>query len=295
MSEIKNYIAVSQVDGGNASLTYLSQKPILHGDGTNEIGITTEVKHVELQTYQVKSTMSSEQEQDLAAIGIDAAGMLRSALENEAIQGQDKQIYKKMKLLGYESNRKLWTKIQTIANKWVEYVPMTDISKKGSLLKRINLLRNQIATTARTGRANFVIISPGLLQYFIEDDGFKVSEHDSSTQVGLVYKCGTYRDELDVLVNPSISWTDKRVVIGRSTTSMGEGIFLVEHSEGDVFDRSERVNSASLTPEVETILRNRYALVHTENAAKNYITITCTEKKHNIFTHIIAKYFKKKK
>jgi hypothetical protein len=250
---------------------------------------------VELETHQVKSTMSSEQEKDLGAIGIDAAGMLRSALENEAIQGQDKQIYKKMKLLGYESNRKLWTKIQTIANKWVEYVPMTDISKKGSLLKRINLLRNQIATSARTGRANFVIISPGLLQYFIEDDGFKVSEHDSSTQVGLVYKCGTYRDELDVLVNPSISWTDKRVVIGRSTTSMSEGIFLVEHLEGNIFTKSSSIDTLALMPMVETILRNRYALVHTENAAKNYITITCTEKKHNIFTHIIAKYFKKKK
>ena len=295
MSEIKKYIAVSQVEGGNATLTYLGQELRTNADGTNEITVSTKVKHVELETHQVKSMMSSEQEKDLGAIGIDAAGMLRSALENEALQGQDKQIYKKMKLLGYESNRKLWTKLQNFANKHTGYLPMMDIREKGSLVRKINLLRNQIATTARTGRANFVIISPGLLQYFIEDDGFKVSEHDSSTQVGLVYKCGTYRDELDVLVNPSISWTDKRVVIGRSTTSMGEGIFLVEHSEGDVFDRSERVNSASLTPEVETILRNRYALVHTENAAKNYITITCTEKKHNIFTHIIAKYFKKKK
>lgn len=295
MSEIKNYIAVSQVDGGNASLTYLSQKPILHGDGTNEIGITTEVKHVELQTYQVKSTMSSEQEQDLAAIGIDAVGMLRSTLENEAVQGQDKQIYKKMKLLGYESNRKLWTKLQNFANKYTGYLPMTDIREKGSLVRKINLLRNQIAVSSRMGRANFVIISPGLLYHFTENPEFEVSEHDSSTQVGLVYKCGTYRGEMHVLVNPSISWPDKRVVIGRTTALGNEGIYLVENSEGDVFDRFERVNSASLTPEVETILRNRYALVHTENAAKNYITITCTEKKHNIFTHIIAKYFKKKK
>lgn len=295
MSEIKKYIAVSQVDSGHATLTYLGQESKTNAQGTNEIVIATKAKHVELETFQVKSTISSEQERDLSAIGIDAAGMLRSALENEATQGQDKQIYKKMKLLGYDSNRKLWTKIQNIANKWVGYVPMTDISKKGSLLKRINLLRNQIATSARTGRANFVIISPGLLHHFTEDDGFKVSEHDSSTHVGLVYKCGTYRDEMDILVNPSIAWTDKRVVIGRITTSMSEGVFLVEHSEGNIFTKTANVNSDTLMPMVETILRSRYALIHTDNAAKNYITITCTEKRHNILIHIIDKYFKKKK
>jgi len=295
MSEIKKYIAVSQVDSGHATLTYLGQELRTNADGTNEIAVSTKVKHVELETFQVKSTISSEQEKDLGVMGIDVAGMLRSTLENEATQGQDKQIYKKMKLLGYVSNRKLWTKIQAIANKWVGYVPMVNISKEGSLLKRINLLRNQIAVSARTGRANFVIISPGLLQYFTEDNEFKVSEHDSSTQVGLVYKCGTYRDEMDVLVNPSIRWTDKRVVIGRSTTSMNEGVFLVEHSEGNIITKSSSIDTLELMPMVETILRSRYALVHTENAAKNYITITCTEKRHNIFTHIMDKYFKKKK
>lgn len=295
MSEIKNYIAVSEVDGGHASLTYLSQKPVVHEDGTNEIVITTKVKHVELQTYQVKSTMSSEQEQDLAAIGIDAVGMLKSTLENEATQGQDKQIYKKMKLLGYESNRKSWTKFQNFANKHTEYLPMVDIREKGSLVRKINLLRNQIAVSSRMGRANFVIISPGLLYHFTENPEFEVSEHDSSTQVGLVYKCGTYGGEMHVLVNPSISWPDKRVVIGRSTAIGNEGIYLVESSGENNFIKSARIEGVSLKPMVETVLISRYGLVHTEYAAKNYITITCTEKKHNVLTHIIDKYIKKKK
>jgi hypothetical protein len=111
---------------------------------------------------------------------------------------------------------------------------------------------------------------------------------------GSIYKCGTYRNNLDILINPNLKWTDKRIVIGRDTLNSNEGVYLVEHSEGPQFTRIGRVDDR-LIPMTETILRVRYGLVHTPNAAKNYITITCTEKKHNIITHIMDKYFKKKK
>jgi hypothetical protein len=295
MSEIKKYIAVSQVDSGHASITYLAHELKNNADGTNEIEVTAKSKHAQLETYQVKSTVSTEQVKDLSAIGVDYGGMLRSTLLSEAEQGQEKHIYKKMKLLGYVSNRKLWTEIQNFAHKWTEYVPMVNISKKGSLLGRIDLLSNMIAVSSRMGRANFVIISPGLLRHFIGVEGFEPSDHDSSTHIGTIYKCGTYRGEIDILINPAIKWTDGRVVIGRSNLATNEGIFLVESSEGYNLSEIQSVDSPALMPMVETVLRSRYALVHTENASKNYITITCTEKNHNIITHIMSKYFKKKK
>lgn len=295
MREIKKYIAVSQVDSGNVSITYLAHELKNNADGTNEIDITTKSKYAQLETYQVKSTVSTEQMKDLGAIGVDYSDMLRSTLINEAEQGQEKHIYKKMKLLGYVSNRKLWTGIQKFAHKWTEYVPMTNISKKGSIQKRIDLLSNMIAVTSGIGRANFAIISPGLLRHFIGVEGFEPNDHDSSAQLGTIYKCGTYRGEIDILINPGIKWTDGRVVIGRSNLSTNEGIFLVESSEGYNLSEIQSVDTPSLMPMIETVLRSRYALVHTENASKNYITITCTEKKHNIITHIINKYFKKEK
>jgi hypothetical protein len=210
---------------------------------------------------------------------------------------QEKQIYKKIKLLGYESNRKLWTKLQLFANKWTGYIPMTDASESGSLIRNIRLLSNIIAASSRMGPARFVIISPGLLHHFANENDFNAVEHDSSMGIstGCIYKCGTYGDNLDILVNPSLRWTDKRVVIGRDTLNSDEGVYFVEHSEGPQYTRIDRVDHGSLVPMTETILSLRYGLVHTPNASKNYITITCTEKKHNIITHIIDKYFKKKK
>jgi hypothetical protein len=302
MSEIKKHISVSQIDSGHGILTYLTTelKDTPSEDGFPEIGITTKTKHVELETYRVKSTINGEQIKDLDALhGIDAMTMVESALMGESSTGQEKQIYKKMKLLGYESNRKLWTKIQNLANKWTGYIPMVDVSKNGELVRKVLLLSNQIAAASRIGPANFVIIGPGLLPHFSDSEGFSPIEHDSSMGQrglsGLIYKCGVYRGKIEILVNPNLSWKDKRVVIGRNNGPMNEGIFLVEHSEGECFNRSERVNPASLRPEIDITLIKRYGLVHTQNASKNYITITCTDKKHNIVTHIIDRYFKKKK
>lgn len=299
MSEIRKHIAVLQVESGTGTLTYLTTElsATLNDDGFPEIGITTRNKHVQLERYQVKSEISQEQINDLgAAHGINAIEMVESALSNELIMSQEKQIYKKIKLLGYESNRKLWTKLQLFANKWTGYIPMTDASESGSLIRNIRLLSNIIATSSRMGPARFVIISPGLLHHFANENGFNVVEHDSSMGIntGCIYKCGTYGDNLDILVNPSLGWTDKRVVIGRDTLNSNEGVYLVEHSEGPQYTRIGRVNDV-LVPMTETILSLRYGLVHTPNASKNYITITCTEKKHNILIHIIDKYFKKKK
>jgi hypothetical protein len=267
----------------------------MNDDGFPEIGVTTKTKNVELESYQVKSTVNGEQIQDLSIHGIDAEEMIKSALINESNMGQDKHIYKKMKLLGYESNRKLWTKIQNLANKWTGYIPMVDVSKNGELIRKVLLLSNQIAAASRMGYANFVIVGPGLLPYFMDSGGFSPVEHDSLMGQGsLIYKCGVYRGKIDILINPNLKWTDKRVVIGRDNGPMNEGIFMVEHSEGDIFDRFERVNPVSLKPDVDIRLIKRYGLVHTQNASKNYITITCTDKKHNIITHIIDRYFKKK-
>ncbi len=298
MSEIKKHIAVLQVESGNGVLTYLASEllPTKLGE-TSEIAITTRTKFVELQSYQVRSEISREQITDLGAIGINAIAMTESALSNESLMTQEKQIYKKIKLLGYESNRKLWTKLQLFANKWTGYIPMVDASEPGSLIRRINMLSNIIATTSRMGPARFVIISPGLLQHFANEEGFNVTEHDSAMNIntGGIYKCGTYRDNMDILINPSLRWNDKRILIGRDTRSSEEGVYLVEHSEGPVFDRIERDDFDSLKQMVATVLVTRYALVHTPSASKNYITITCSEKKHNILTHIIDKYFKKKK
>jgi hypothetical protein len=299
MSEIRKHIAVSQVESGNGILTYLTTElsATPNDDGFPEIEISTRNKNVQLERHQVKSEISQEQITDLGAHGINAIEMVESALSNELIMSQEKQIYKKIKLLGYESNRKLWTKLQLFANKWTGYIPMTDASESGSLIRNIRLLSNIIATSSRMGPARFVIISPGLLHHFANENGFNAVEHDSSMGIstGCIYKCGTYWDNLDILVNPSLRWTDKRVVIGRDTLNSNEGVYLVEHSEGPQYTRIDRVDHGSLVPMTETILSLRYGLVHTPNASKNYITITCTEKKHNIITHIIDKYFKKKK
>jgi hypothetical protein len=299
MSEIRKHIAVLQVESGNGILTYLTTElsATPNDDGFPEIEISTRNKNVQLERHQVKSEISQEQITDLGAHGINAIEMVESALSNELIMSQEKQIYKKIKLLGYESNRKLWTKLQLFANKWTGYIPMTDASESGSLIRNIRLLSNIIAASSRMGPARFVIISPGLLHHFANENGFNAVEHDSSMGIstGCIYKCGTYGDNLDILVNPSLRWTDKRVVIGRDTLNSDEGVYLVEHSEGPQYTRIDRVDHGSLVPMTETILSLRYGLVHTPNASKNYITITCTEKKHNIITHIIDKYFKKKK
>jgi len=297
MSEIKKHISVIETDNGHGELSYLTTEKSdkLSPDGFPEVELKMKTKHVELKTFQVKSVMNSEQIFDLGVLGINISDMMNSTLLNESTMGQEKQIYKKMKLLGYESNRKLWTKFQTFAHKWTGYVPMLNISEDGALLRKINFMSQIIAKSSRLGRANFVIIGPSLLEHFVADRGFVHTQHDSAENAGSIYLCGTYRDQVQVLVNPGLLWTDKRMVIGRDSSVQNEGIFLFEHKEGVIFDRVEYADSASLIPMIETRLRRRYALIHTENAAKNYITITCTNKKHNVLTHIIDKYFKKKK
>lgn len=297
MSEIKKHISVVETDNGHGILSYLTMEMSdkLSPEGFPEMGLKMKTKHVELETHQVKSVINSEQMQDLEAMGINTLDTLNSTLLNESEMGQEKQIYKKMKLLGYESNRKLWTRFENFAHKWTGYVPMLDISKSGVLLRKVNFMSQIIASTSRLGPANFVIIGPCLLEYFITDPGFVHIQHDSALNPGKIYMCGTYRDQVQVLVNPGLLWTDKRMVIGRDSSPQNEGVFLVEHKEGSVFDKREYVNPTFLTPMIEMVLRKRYALTHTQNAAKNYITLTCSNKKHNVLTHIIEKYFKKKK
>lgn len=303
-SVLRNYISCIETDQPQGIIHYL--EPVIKSESPNpwteafasphftsysEIGLETRSLTIAKENYQVKSSVSLEQARDIQGLhGINVSDMLKSTLINEMEQMVEKKIREKMKESAERCRKDGWSKFQLWANKWFGYSPKVRWSKPDELASLLLDRANRILTETRMGGTPFVLVSPGAAVCLEDSPRFTFFEDSGSNRLsGGNYEAGILAERIKVLVDPYMRFNDHEILMGiKSDTKISARIFMVESPEPEFMESVDELRRSTTT-----ILRKRFGIESIES--KNYTFIDLAEqgKKHNLFTHLISKIFKK--
>jgi hypothetical protein len=304
---LKDYIGYFETPNPTGVIPYLepeivSEKPSEEtpwGSGPSfssysEIGIRLKNLLIQAEPHRISSQTNSEQIRDLKALHeVDATSMFRSVLENEMEMMIEKKILEAVEGEADRNWKSGWTKFQTLANKWFGYEPKMIWNSVGDITRRISLLGNKMKAGNRVGGGAFVIVNSRAgaeiqnSQEFIYSDDLARGVNNSSG----IYPAGNLLG-VKVLVNPRWSFYDDKILVGlRPSSETNARIFMVENPE----DEFESITAATdpFQTEVRNVLTRRFGIKTVPSS--NYITLKTAGKgkRHNLFTHLLSKIFKK--
>jgi hypothetical protein len=296
---LKDYIGHVESPNPHGTVSYLEPVFEAQEGGYGIMSMKSNIHFIEASSRRVSSISDKETMQDIQALhgenGVDPSSMMRSVLENEMEMGIEKEILTEMRSEADRNWREGWTKFQTLANRWFGYEPkMTWQERDGSLLRSLVITANLMLSKTRTGGIPFVIVN-GAVGMWIQGLPEFISA-ESSVIHRLIHRSGGARvvgnlmGRIQVIVDPYLSFNERKIVMGIKPSEITNArIFMLENPDAELtFDDSY---DGSLN--VKNILTKRYGIKTIPS--QSYLTINFAEpgKKHNLFTHLISKIFKK--
>jgi len=295
MKEIKKRIFSKKVEVPFAEITYLAVN-----DGESSARQTPLRKHAQLETYRVNAKISHKQIMDTEKLHnvptFNAVDMIKLSLENESLMLQQKLIRDIIIFAGEHGYKELYTKSQMFFHNWLGYTPKVRIKHPDLLFQKMVTLSSLIASKTRTGRrcATFIIVSRGMAARIINLPQFVYNDPNQPNidqSLGIIHSAGKLGGRFTVLIDPSMAFTDQRIIMGSDTHESEEGIYHVymdpEFEEFDTVSPNDFMTYKTIQ------LSQKTALVATDKAHLKFLTFEITEKPHNIITHLINKIFKK--
>jgi hypothetical protein len=296
---LKDYIGHVESPNPHGTVSYLEPVFKAQEGGYGTLSMKSNISFIEASTRRVSSIWDKETMQDIQALhgenGVDPSSMVRSVLENvletEMEMTIEKEILTEMRSEADRNWREGWTKFQTLANRWFGYEPkMTWQERDGSLLRSLVITANLMLSKTRTGGIPFVIVN-GAVGMWIQDlPEFIYAESSVIHRSGGACVVGNLMGRIQVIVDPYLSFNERKIVMGiKPDVITNARIFMLENPDAKLtFDDSY---DGSLN--VKNILTKRYGIKTIPS--QSYLTINFAEpgKKHNLFTHLISKIFKK--
>ena len=289
---LKDYIGHVESPNPHGTVSYL--EPVFEGQegGYGVMSTKLYTSFIETSPRRVSSISDKEAMQDIQALhGIDPSSMIRSVLENEMDQGIEKEILTKMRSEADRNWREEWTKFQTLANRWFGYEPkMTWQERDGSLPRILVITANLMLSKTRTGGTPFVIVN-GAVGMWIQDlPEFISAEISDIHRSGGACVVGNLMGRIEVIVDPYLSFNERKIVMGIKPNEITNArIFVLENPDAEltfkhIYEGSHKVKNT---------LSKRYGIKTIPS--QSYLTISFADpgKKHNLFTHLLSKIFKK--
>ena len=289
---LKDYIGHVESPNPHGTVSYL--EPVFEGQegGYGTISMKLYTSFIETSPRRVSSISDKEAMQDIQALhGIDPSSMLRSVLENEMETGIEKEILTKMRSEADRNWREEWTKFQTLANRWFGYEPkMTWQERDGSLFRILGITSNLMLSKTRTGGTPFVIVNSAVGSWIQDLPEFISAEISDAHRSGGAFLIGNLIGKIEVIVDPYLTFNDTKIVMGIKPSEITNArIFVLESPDAElafkhIYEGSHKVKNT---------LSKRYGIKTIPS--KSYLTINLAEpgKKHNLFTHLLSKIFKK--
>lgn len=262
---------------GHGIITYLdfNLDPITSDKDYPHLKLMTNTKHIQLETYQVKSRIDEDLIADLKVFhAVDGEEMIRSVLESEALINRHRKLLEIYSGLGEESEKEMltgWKKtIKKIFSKIRYKTYLINESIEGSKLLISSIIRrsNIIAARSRRGPANFIICN-GQVGALIRDHTSFSPGNISISLSDKIRSIGSIGGNIEVFINPFQRFTDNTIIIGRKTQEHEPGVYIVENKgskeimETAMWDAGKMIKTKSLI--------EKLAFVQTENASRNFI------------------------
>jgi len=289
---LKNYIGHVESPNPHGTVGYL--EPVFEGQegGYGTISMKLYTSFIETSPRRVSSISDKEAMQDIQALhGIDPSSMIRSVLENQMDQGIEKEILTAMRSEADRNWRGEWTKFQTLANRWFGYEPkMTWQERDGSLLRSLVITANLMLSKTRTGGTPFVIVNGAVGSWIQDLPEFISAEISDIHRSGGACVVGNLMGRIEVIVDPYLSFNERKIVMGiKPDVTTNARIFMIENPDDELTFK----HIYEGLHKVKNTLTKRYGIKTIPS--QSYLTISFAEpgKKHNLFTHILSRTFKK--
>ena len=277
--------------GGNAFPTIDGNDPYLRGDGEqtpdNLIGLNLFNKSVAAQTFQVAAGVTREQVQDLKQFGIDAVAQVEAVLVNELTQSINKLILERIFRNGATNaqnvqnvdgfnlcesftigagnatfnlgpgNANNLNVTFTKASVQVGTGGETQGTLQRRLLSKILASTNLISIRGRRGPATFAVVG-GQIGTALQDIAGFVPYPLSNTvnqAGGSLYPIGAIAG-VTIYVDPTMSWNDTRVAIGRKGDGNSPGLVFMPYL---MAESVETIAEGTMAPKIA--VKSRFALV----------------------------------
>jgi hypothetical protein len=147
-----------------------------------------------------------------------------------------------------------------------------------------------IAVKSRRGPGNFIVV-PMEIGAIIQDQPNFVYQPLAGGIVkgGVCYKIGQLNDRIEVYVDPFMKYDEKSFIIGKTTSNNDPGLYYVTR---DKVERFETVTDPIGTTKYSFVRWDWLGKIG-ENASDHFFTVRYSDKKHNLWKHLISKCIKR--
>jgi hypothetical protein len=255
-----------------------------------EMGLKINSLFIQTETHRVSSSVNIEMSRDLQSLyGVDMTSMLTSTLENEMEMMTEKRILEKIENESVRNWKFAWTKFQTLANKWFGYEPKMVWNSHRDFASQIAFMANKMLSENRMGGQIFIITNGRIAAEIQDIPDFNPDRDGKTTSFSPgIFSAGDLFG-IKILVNPNWTFKEDKILMGiKPSSSQNARIFMIENPEVSF----ETIVSPD-TLETKNVLVRMFGIK--EIPSKNYMLLKIAEegKRHNLFTHLISKIWKK--
>ena len=284
----------SETASNRNMITYLDFTLDPNNPDYPHLKLSKKTKHIELVTYQVKSTIDENTIADLKIFhAVDGEEMIRSVLESESLTQRNKKLLDIYSILGEESADEIMNEWKKIIKKifpkirYKSYLINNSIEGSELLISNIISRSHLIGVRNRRGPANFIICN-GAVGALIQDHPsfVRLENNVFSNTSNEIRSVGSIGENIEVFINPFQRFTDNTVIIGRKTQENEPGVYILENKgareiiETVMIEDNKIIKSKSL--------HEKLAFVHTKNSSRNFIKFEVEFTKKPLWKKILS-------
>jgi hypothetical protein len=246
--------------------------------GENELELVTKIKHVQLETYTIKSSINESAIEDLKVFhAVDGESMVKSVLESESLVSRQKKLSGLYKELGEISENELLSKWQKTIKKIFPSIKykkyLTNPFKEGSdlLVRSIIINSNLIAERSRRSGADFILCGRAVATLIQDSPNFNYNEINtiSLSNGNEINSIGNINGRISVFVDNNIAFSNNTIILGRITRENETGVYIVEDTSGREIIETSSWEGPSMIKKI--LLIERLAFVSMEKSHRNFI------------------------
>jgi hypothetical protein len=263
--------------------------------GENELKLVTKIKHVQLQTYTIKSSINESTMEDLKMFhAVDGESMVKSVLESESLVQRQKKLSDLYKELGEISENELLSKWQKTIKKIFPNIKykkyLTNPFKEGSelLVRSIVMNSNLIARRSRRSGADFILCGRAVATLIQDSPNFNYNDTNtiSLSNGNEINSIGNINDRISVFVDNNIAFSDNMILLGRITRDQETGVYIVEDTSAREIMETSSWEESSIIKKI--LLIERLGFISMENSHVNFIKYDVAFSKKPLWRKILS-------